>query len=150
MFKRTTGLDFTIFRYGNVFGPRQDPNGEAGVVAIFTGKMLAGETCTIDGDGEQRKDYLYVGDVARANVRALSGGSEGTCNIGTGAGLSVNEIFRVLSEATGNDKAAENGPPRPGDVRDFWLDCSQASAVLGWRPETSFHDGVAQTVKSFG
>src|SRR5690606_7751693 len=72
---RTSSIDYTIFRYGNAFGPRQDPHGEAGVIAIFTGLMLAGEQCTIDGDGEQKKDYIYVGDIARANVLALTAGS---------------------------------------------------------------------------
>ncbi|MFQ5382480.1 MAG: NAD-dependent epimerase/dehydratase family protein [Dehalococcoidia bacterium] len=150
MFGRTAGLDFTIFRYGNAYGPRQDPHGEAGVVAIFTGLMLQGQRCTIDGDGEQRKDYLYVGDIARANVLALESGSGQTLNIGTGEGLTVNEIFRTLSAETGNRVAAANGPPRPGDVRDFWLDCDRAASVLGWRAATSFEDGVRLTVASFG
>ncbi len=150
MFSRTADLDFTVFRYGNAYGPRQDPNGEAGVVAIFTGRMLRGERCTIDGDGEQRKDYLYVGDISRANVLALSSGSGETLNVGTGEGLSVNEIFQTLSVRTGNRVAPENGPPRPGDVRDFWLDCERAAKVLGWRPVTSFAEGVGLTVASFG
>jgi UDP-glucose 4-epimerase len=143
---RASGLDFTILRYGNAYGPRQDPNGEAGVVAIFTGRMLAGEQCTIDGDGEQRKDYCYVGDIAEANVLALGAGSGGTYNIGTGAGLTVNEIYRTLSAETGNRVAARNGPPRPGDVRDFWLDAARAATELGWRATTSFADGVRATV----
>lgn len=146
---RTTGLDYTIFRYGNAYGPRQDPHGEAGVVAIFTGLMLNGEQCTIDGDGEQRKDYLYVGDIARANVIGLEKGSGGVYNIGTGEGTTVNHIWQTLSAATGNAVEARHGPPRPGDVRNFWLDCSAAKRDLGWAPEVSFEEGIRRTVESF-
>ena len=145
---RTAGIDFTIFRYGNAFGPRQDPHGEAGVIAIFTGLMLAGQPCTIDGDGEQKKDYLYVGDIARANVLALDGGSGLVANIGTGVGITVNHIFQVLAEATENTIAARYGPPRAGDVRNFWLDCALAKRELGWEPTVSFEEGVRLTVES--
>lgn len=149
LYHRTHGLDYTILRYANAFGPRQDPNGEAGVVAIFTGRMLAQQPCTIDGDGEQRKDYLYVGDIARANVLALDAGSQATVNIGSGVGTSVNEIFEALNAETGNEIPAKSGPPRPGDVRNFWMDTSRAERVLGWKPETSFVDGIRMTVASF-
>ena len=145
---RTTGLAYTIFRYGNAFGPRQDPHGEAGVVAIFTGLMRAGQQCTIDGDGEQKKDYLYVGDIARANVLALDGGSGLVANIGTGVGITVNHIFQVIAEATENTIAARYGPPRAGDVRNFWLDCALAKRELGWEPTVSFEEGVRLTVES--
>ena len=145
---RTAGIDYTIFRYGNAFGPRQDPHGEAGVIAIFTGLMLAGQPCTIDGDGEQKKDYLYVGDIAGANVLALDGGSGLVANIGTGVGITVNHIFQVLAEATENTIAARYGPPRAGDVRNFWLDCALAKRELGWEPDVSFEEGVRLTVES--
>ncbi len=145
---RTAGVDYTIFRYGNAFGPRQDPHGEAGVIAIFTGLMLAGQPCTIDGDGEQKKDYLYVGDIARANVLALTGGSGLVANVGTGEGVTVNHIFRTLSEATANTIEAQYGPPRPGDVRNFWLDYSTIERELGWSPGVSFEEGVRLTVES--
>ncbi|MDZ7729112.1 MAG: NAD-dependent epimerase/dehydratase family protein [Dehalococcoidia bacterium] len=148
LFARAHGLDFTILRYGNAFGPRQDPYGEAGVVAIFTANMLAGRQCTIDGDGEQRKDYIYVGDVADANVRALESGSGGTYNIGTGQGTSVNEIFRALQDATGDATEPAFGPPRPGDVRNFWLDASRARRDLDWQATTTFEEGVRATVAS--
>lgn len=147
---RTTGLAYTIFRYGNAFGPRQDPHGEAGVVAIFTGLMRAGQQCTIDGDGEQKKDYLYVGDIARANLLALTAGDGLVANIGTGQGITVNHIFQVLSSAAGNTAEPRFGPPRAGDVRNFWLDYSRARAVLGWEPEVSFEEGIRRTVASFG
>lgn len=149
LFHEQHGLDYTILRYSNAFGPRQDPYGEAGVVAIFTGKMLAGTTCTIDGDGEQKKDYLYVGEMARANVLALERGSGGTFNIGSGVGTTVNEIFRALQRETGSNVPPRHGPPREGDVRNFWLDCSLAEAGLGWRPATSFAEGIGLTVQSF-
>jgi UDP-glucose 4-epimerase len=148
LFHRTHGLDYTIFRYGNAFGPRQDPHGEAGVVAIFAANMLHNRPCTIDGDGEQRKDYLYVGDVARANALALNDANGEILNIGTGRGTSVNEIFHALQAATGDATEPVYGPPRPGDVRMFWLDYSRAEAALGWRPEVSFVDGLRRTVES--
>lgn len=145
---RTSDIEYTIFRYGNAFGPRQDPHGEAGVVAIFAGLMRAGQPCTIDGDGEQRKDYVYVGDMARANVLALATGNGLVANIGTGEGTTVNHIYRVLSEAIGNSIEPRSAPPRPGDVRNFWLDCSRAKAALGWEPTVSFEEGIALTVAS--
>ncbi|HML98639.1 MAG TPA: GDP-mannose 4,6-dehydratase [Tepidiformaceae bacterium] len=146
---RTAEIQYTIFRYGNAYGPRQDPHGEAGVVAIFTGLMRAGKPCTIDGDGEQKKDYLYVGDIARANVLALTGGNGLVANIGTGRGTTVNHIYRVLSAEIGNTVPARHGPPRPGDVRNFWLDCSRAKAELGWEPVVTFEEGIRLTVASF-
>jgi UDP-glucose 4-epimerase len=149
LYGRTHGLNFTILRYSNAFGPRQDPNGEAGVVAIFTGKMLAQEPCTIDGDGEQKKDYVYVGDIARANVMALAASPGATMNIGTGRGISVNEIFEALNAETGNEIPARSGPPRPGDVRNFWLDNSHAREQMGWQPEVGFVEGIRLTVQSF-
>lgn len=149
LYGRTHGLKYTILRYSNAYGPRQDPNGEAGVVAIFTGRMLAQQACTIDGDGEQRKDYIYVGDIARANVRALDHGDGAILNIGNGRGISVNEIYDALNAETGNEIPALNGPPRPGDVRNFWIDASRAKDVLNWQPEIEFVDGIRMTVESF-
>lgn len=148
MAARTSNMEATILRYGNAFGPRQDPHGEAGVIAIFTGLMIAGQQCTIDGDGEQKKDYVYVGDIARANVAALTKGNGLIANIGTGVGITVNHIFEVLNKATANEIEPRHGPPRPGDVRNFWLDCSLARKELGWVPETSFEEGVRLTVDS--
>lgn len=146
---RTTGIDYTILRYANAYGPRQDPFGEAGVVAIFTGRMLNGEQCTIDGDGEQQKDYLYVSDIARANVLALDKAGGEAMNIGTGRGTSVNEIFRALQDATGDTTPPAFGPPRPGDVRQIWLDSSRARDILGWEPQVSLEEGIRQTVDWF-
>jgi UDP-glucose 4-epimerase len=145
---RAHGLDYTILRYGNAFGPRQDPYGEAGVCAIFANLMLRHEPCTIDGDGEQRKDYVYVGDIARANVLALAAGSGQTINIGTGHGVTVNEIHAALQRATGDATPPRYGPPRPGDVRHFWLTTGLARDVLGWEPSTSFEEGLRLLVES--
>ncbi|MGK2965348.1 MAG: NAD-dependent epimerase/dehydratase family protein [Tepidiformaceae bacterium] len=146
---RMRGLDYTILRYANVYGPRQDPAGEAGVIAIFTALMLAGQPCTIDGDGEQKKDYIYVEDVARANLLALDAGSGRAINIGTGAGTSVNTIFATLKDAVGYTLEPNFGPPRPGDVRNVWLDTSRARAELGWQATVDFTDGIARTIASF-
>ena len=146
LYHRTQGLNYTILRYANAYGPRQDPHGEAGVCAIFTGLMLAGKECTIDGDGEQQKDYVYVGDIARANVLALTAGDGQALNIGTGRGISVNEIFSALQAATGSTMAARYGPPRAGDVRNIWLDSSLAKSVLGWEPRVSFAEGIQLAV----
>lgn len=145
---RGTDLEYVLVRYGNVFGPRQDPHGEAGVMAIFAGRMLAGTQCVIDGDGEQSKDYVYVSDIARANVLVLEKGAGMAFNFGTGAGTSVNTIFRTLHEATGNTVEPVHGPPRKGDVPHIYLDSSRAMEVLGWQPEVSFTDGVRLTVDS--
>jgi UDP-glucose 4-epimerase len=146
LYHRQRGLDFTILRYSNVFGPRQDPYGESGVIAIFAAKLMAGTPCSIDGDGEQRKDYVYVADVARANVLALEAGSASTCNIGSGVGTSVNEIYRILLQATGANAPSRHGPPRAGDVRNFWLDCSLAASRLGWAPKVGLEEGIRLTV----
>ena len=146
---RTTGIDYTVLRYANAYGPRQDPYGEAGVVAIFTGRMLTGQPCTIDGDGEQQKDYLYVADIARANVLALDKASGVAMNIGTGRGTSVNQILRALQAATGSTVLPEFGPPRPGDVRNIWLDSSRARELLGWEPQVALEDGIRATVDWF-
>lgn len=146
LYQRTQGLNYTILRYANAYGPRQDPHGEAGVCAIFTGLLLAGRECTIDGDGEQQKDYVYVGDIARANVLALEKGDGRALNIGTGRGISVNEIFSTLQKATGSTAPARHGPPRPGDVRNIWLDASLAKSVLGWEPQVSFAAGIQAAV----
>lgn len=143
---RVAGLRWVILRPGNAYGPRQDPDGEAGVTAIFAGKMLRGEPCTIDGDGEQVKDYVYVKDLARANLLALERGDGEVLNVGTGQGLSVNQIFETLQRATGSRIPPKHGPPRPGDVHRFILDCRRAREVLGWEAATPFEQGIAETV----
>ncbi|MGO0122915.1 SDR family oxidoreductase [Desulfothermobacter acidiphilus] len=158
-FARVHGLPYIALRYGNVYGPRQDPNGEAGVVAIFAQKMLKGETPTIYGDGEQLRDYVYVGDVVQANLMAmrkiLSGVNLAAINsvddlaynIGTGRGTSVNELFRLLKKATGYEGEAVYGPERTGELRRIWLSPEKAGRELGWRAEVCLEEGLRRTVE---
>jgi UDP-glucose 4-epimerase len=142
-------LPVVSLRYANVYGPRQDPHGEAGVVAIFTGRMLAGEPVTVNGDGKQTRDYVYVGDVARANVLALESTCTGPINIGTGTETDVNALARLLLEATGSRSAVRHGPAKPGEQRRSVIDCRHAAQVLGWRPEVSLAEGLRRTVEWF-
>jgi UDP-glucose 4-epimerase len=143
------GLNYTILRYGNVYGPRQDPNGEAGVIAIFTNRFLTHEGVRIDWDGEQRKDYVYVGDVARANMLALTHGDNDIFCIGTGQPVSVNQIYTTLARITSFEPPITKAPKRPGDIYQAYFDHSKAERVLGWKPEMSFEDGVKATIKFF-
>jgi UDP-glucose 4-epimerase len=143
------GTRFTAFRYGNVYGPRQDPNGEAGVIAIFANRLLTGQPCRIDWDGEQAKDYVYVGDVARASVLALDRGDSGIFCLGTGVGSSVNELHRQLVALIGRDTPIIHAPKRPGDVHLAFFDCSRARDALGWVPQVSLTEGMAATVDYF-
>lgn len=150
MYYENYGLESIVLRYPNVYGPRQDPNGEAGVIAIFTGLMLAGKSLTINGDGEQTRDYVYVGDCARANVLALDTSiKHGIFNIGSGKGTSVNEIFDHLSQLTDFRSAAHSGPAKVGETRHIYLDATRATERLGWRPEVTLAEGLAMTVAYF-
>jgi UDP-glucose 4-epimerase len=143
------GMDFTALRYGNVYGPRQDPNGEAGVIAIFIGRFLARQAVRIDWDGEQTRDYVYAGDVARANLAALDRGSGGCYVIGTGVKTSVNAIYRALVEISGFEAPVTNAPRRPGDARDAQFDASRARKDLGWSATTKLIDGMRATFEYF-
>jgi len=172
-------LPYVALRYGNVYGPRQDPYGEAGVIAIFIEKMLKGEIPTINGDGEYIRDYIYVEDVARANLLALQnmvklskvvqekekakekekeieGKGEAVAelkfnslNLGTGRGISVNEIFSLLRKIIKFPHPAHYGPPRAGDLRKNILDCRLIKEVLGWQPKFDFSAGLEKTVRWF-
>jgi len=139
-------LDYTVLRYPNVYGPRQNPHGEAGVNAIFIGLMLHGKRPPIFGTGEQPRDYAYVGDVVEANVLALERGSGETVNIGSGVGVSVNQIFRELKSLLGFEGEPIHEAPRAGEVQRIYLDAARAERVLGWRPRTPFRDGLAKTI----
>ena len=141
------GLDYTILRYPNVYGPRQNPHGEAGVNAIFIGLMLAGKPPHIFGDGEQVRDYLYVDDVVDANLLALERGSGEIVNLGTGIGTSVNDIFRALKPLLGFAGEPIYEAPRPGEIQRIYLDASRARQVLGWEPRVSFSEGLRRTVE---
>ncbi len=148
-YRQEHGLDFTALRYGNVYGPRQDPNGEAGVISIFIGKFLAQQGVRIDSDGEQTRDYIYVGDVAQANIAALTRGGGGCYVIGTGIRTSVNEIYRALVEVTGFPAPVTHAPKRAGDVRAAQFDASLAQSELQWQPQTDLLSGMRATVAYF-
>ncbi len=143
------GLNYTALRYGNVYGPRQDPNGEAGVVAIFARRFLAHEPVRIDWDGEQRKDYVYVEDVARANLLAINRGDNDIFCIATGKATSVNEIYEILAQITGYRPEIVKAPKRPGDIYRAYFNCSKAERILNWKPSVSFEEGVKATVEFF-
>jgi UDP-glucose 4-epimerase len=148
LYRAIYGLEYTVLRYPNVYGPRQDAHGEAGVVAIFTGQMLADEPVVINGDGEQVRDYVYVGDCARANLQALvrANGSE-IFNLGSGAGASVNAIFEHLKQITGYAREAIHGPAKLGETRRIYLEASKAARELAWRPEVGLEEGLRATVE---
>jgi UDP-glucose 4-epimerase len=145
-----SGATAIALRYANVYGPRQDPRGEAGVVAIFSHRLLAGESCTVNGDGEQTRDYVHVDDVAEATILATQvAGVSGSINIGSGVETSVNELYRRLAAAAGVAAAARHGPAKPGEQRRSALDASRAKRLLGWTPMTSLDHGLASTLEFF-
>jgi UDP-glucose 4-epimerase len=148
-YKMQYGIDYVALRYGNVYGPRQDPHGEAGVVAIFCGHILARRPCTIYGDGEQTRDYVYVGDVARANLAALSTAASGAFNIGTGLETSVNQLFRVLARIAGINEPPTFAPMRPGEQRRSVISPARAASELGWQPKVTLEEGLKRTFDSF-
>ncbi len=141
-------IEYTILRPGNVYGPGQNPHGEAGVVAIFGLRMLAGEEVSIYGDGVQERDYVYVDDVVNATLAAARSDAAqgGVYNIAAGAPTSVNEIFSLLAEENGYSRAPVHAPERPGDVRRIYLDISKARRELGWTPEIDLREGITRTV----
>lgn len=147
--KNMHGLDFTILRYGNVYGPRQDPMGEAGVIAIFARRILLDEPVRIDWDGEQQKDYVYVGDVARANLLALTAGGGETYCIACGNGTSVNALYQGLVNQIGHEVEIQRAPKRPGDIYLTYFDCSKADRELGWKAEMRLEEGLRSTVDYF-
>ena len=140
------GLKYTVLRYGNVYGPRQDPLGEAGVIAIFCGKMRSGEAPTIYGDGRQLRDYVYVADVAKANLLALGKAEGEIMNIGVGEGTSVNELFSILRELLKFRPPAVYAPPRAGELFRSVLNCGRAKKVLGWQAEVGIKEGLRRTL----
>ncbi|MFA6430890.1 MAG: NAD-dependent epimerase/dehydratase family protein [Candidatus Margulisiibacteriota bacterium] len=146
-YKKNHGLNYTVLRYGNVYGPRQDPLGEAGVIAIFCGKMLNGETPTIYGDGGQLRDYVYVADVAQANLLALDKGAGEIFNVGTGKGVSVNQLFDVLKELLKFEGKAVYAPPRAGELVRSVLSSSKIRKEFGWKPKVNIKKGLKLTLK---
>ncbi|HEX6057875.1 MAG TPA: NAD-dependent epimerase/dehydratase family protein [Gemmatimonadaceae bacterium] len=155
-YNRVHGLDAVALRYGNVYGPRQDPHGEAGVVAIFCSRILDGEPLTVFGDGLQTRDYVFVGDVARATVRAATGPlppaerlDSRAFNIGTGVATSVIDLARRLLRAAGREVELRHAPKRPGEQQHSVLDVRKAAEALGWRPEVSLDAGLGETFEWF-
>ncbi|HZP44853.1 MAG TPA: NAD-dependent epimerase/dehydratase family protein [Candidatus Binataceae bacterium] len=142
-------IDYVALRYANVYGPRQDPHGEAGVVAIFCGRILEGKPCTIFGDGGQTRDYVYVGDVVRANLAALASNVSGAFNIGTGIETDVNQLYGALARVAGSNAPPAYGPARPGEQRRSVISAQRAARELGWRPQVNLDDGLAQTFAYF-
>ena len=139
-------ITLNVLRLANVYGPRQVPQGEAGVVAIFAQRMVRGEPVTINGDGRQTRDLVYVGDVARAHEMALEASESLTVNIGTGSATSVSDLFRLMAGETGYALPPVHQSERPGDVEHIYLDISKAERLLGWTPQTSLQDGLRETL----
>ncbi len=145
-YQRYRGVDFTALALGNVYGPRQDPHGEAGVVAIFAGKMLAGESPSIYGDGNQTRDYIFIDDTVHAFVQAMEKGSGKLVNIGTGLETSVNGLYKLLADICGFTGEPGHGPLPPGELRRSALDISAAPSAIAWKPWTHLEDGLGETV----
>lgn len=149
-FKRTFGLEFTVLRYANIYGPRQDFFAEEGrVVAIFASRMLAGKPVTIDGDGEQSRDMLHVGDAATANLAALERGASGIFHVSSGTPVTINDLYRKLALLTGYKPAPNHGPRRKGDVYRVALDNTRARRDLDWEPRVDLEEGLSLTVDYF-
>jgi UDP-glucose 4-epimerase len=148
LYRRLHGLSTVSLRYGNVYGPRQDPLGEAGVIAIFCGKLIDGSKPTVFGDGLQTRDYVYVGDVVAANLAAAESEATGAFNIGTGRQASVLDIVELLGQIGERDFEAELAPERPGEVRHIALDYTRASEELGFQPKVELREGLELTLQS--
>ena len=149
VYRASHGIPSTSLRYSNVYGPRQDPHGEAGVVAIFCGRLLEGRPCTIFGDGGQTRDYVYAGDVARANLLAAERRFDGAVNVGTGVETDVVQLYGHLARAAGVARPPEHAPARMGEQRRSCIDPATAEKVIGWRPEVALADGLARTFEWF-
>lgn len=145
MYRVNYGLEYSVLRYPNVFGPRQDPHGEAGVIAIFIGKMLRNEPVVINGDGEQQRDYVFVTDCARANLLTLNAPS-GIYNLGVGQGTTVNQLFTALGKMTGYQQKAVYGPAKLGETRFIYLNAAKANKEMAWQPFISLEEGLQHTV----
>ncbi|MDR3113156.1 MAG: NAD-dependent epimerase/dehydratase family protein [Endomicrobium sp.] len=143
------GLKYSILRYANVYGPRQDPHGEAGVVAIFVGRMLKGEDIVIFGDGKQTRDYVFVKDVANANLKALTKGDNEIINIGTKKTTSVNELVKIMSKTAGYSKKSVYKPKRDGELFKSFLCIKKAQKILSWKPQTDIKSGISKTIEYF-
>jgi UDP-glucose 4-epimerase len=143
------GLEYTILRYANVYGLRQEPHGEGGVISIFINKVITDQTMRIFGDGEQTRDYIYVEDVARANLAATTHGNGEVLNIGTGVSTSLNEIIEMFNTITGKKIPVEYGPERPGDIKHSYFNNEKARSVLAWEPQVTLLEGLRQTYEYY-
>jgi UDP-glucose 4-epimerase len=148
LFRRLNGVNTVSLRYGNVYGPRQDPLGEAGVIAIFCGKLLAGERPTVFGDGLQTRDYVYVGDVVQSNLAAADSDAAGAFNIGTGEPSTVLDLVEALRPQAADGFDPKHAPERPGEVRHIHLDCTRAREELGWQATVGLAEGLERTLGS--
>ncbi len=149
VYRASYRIPYAALRYSNVYGPRQDPHGEAGVVAIFCGRLLEGRPCTVFGDGKQTRDYVFAGDVARANLLAAEKRFDGALNVGTGVETDVVELHRHLARAAGSTAPPEHAPARLGEQRRSCVDPAAAARAIGWRPEVALADGLARTFEWF-
>ncbi len=148
-YNQTYGLTYTVLRYANVYGPRQNPHGEAGVVAIFTEKILHGQQPIINGDGLQTRDYVFVGDVVKANELVLTRGDNRIYNIGTGVETNVNELFAKIVQYTGRQVEEKHGPAKPGEQKRSVLTSERIFQELGWKPTVQLDEGIRLTVEYF-
>ncbi|MEO5931603.1 MAG: NAD-dependent epimerase/dehydratase family protein [Candidatus Kapaibacterium sp.] len=151
-YRHVHGIDSVVFRYTNIYGPRQNPHGEAGVIAIFCDRMFNGLAPVINGSGEQTRDYVYIDDVVRANLAAidyLERSGSGTFNIASGVETSVNELFRTLNSLLGDPFAEEHGPAKPGEQMRSVCDSGRAGKELGWRAMTGLRDGLERTLEFY-
>jgi UDP-glucose 4-epimerase len=148
-YRQIRGLEYTVLALANVFGPRQDPHGEAGVVAIFGNKLLNRERPVIFGDGSQTRDFVYVDDIVDAFVRAVDKGSGLILNIGTGVETNVQQLFDAMAKLTGFKDPAQYAPPRAGELQRSALDPARAGIHIGWKPFTSLDEGLARTLEHF-
>jgi UDP-glucose 4-epimerase len=148
-YKAQYGIDYAAMRYANVYGPRQDPHGEAGVVAIFCGRLLEDKPVTIFGDGKQTRDYVYVGDVVRANVAAVTASATGPINVGTGIETDVNQLYRALAAAAGSDRPPTYAPARLGEQSRSVIAAARAKRELGWSPQVTIEEGLRRTYDFF-
>lgn len=142
-------IGWVALRYANVYGPRQNPHGEAGVVAIFAERLLRGEEPVINGDGKQTRDYVFVGDLVRANMLALVSDYSGPLNLGTGIETDVNTLYGHIRDLCGSTAPEKHGPAKPGEQRRSVIDASLASRILGWKPRVALADGLHETIEFF-
>ncbi|ACT02786.1 NAD-dependent epimerase/dehydratase family protein [Paenibacillus sp. JDR-2] len=145
LFHKMYGLPYTILRYSNVYGPRQNASGEGGVVSIFMNKLKQGHPLHVNGSGNQTRDFIYVQDVVQANLAAIHHGDQETVNISTGLRTSINNLIHMVKLIHGQNVDIAYGPERPGDIMDSCLDNTKANQLLGWRPASSLFEGLSQT-----